>query len=196
MLRIGLTGGIGSGKSTIAKIFETLGVPVYYADHAAKRLMNENLELAAAIQRHFGPEAYTWGKLNREYLSQQVFNDAAKLNLLNSIVHPVTIQDAAVWMQQQQSPYVIKEAALLFESDAKEGLDFIIGVKAPKPLRIHRVMKRDGISKDAVIQRMSRQIDDNIKMKLCDFVIVNNEQQLVLPQVLALHTKFINGLKS
>ena len=191
MLRIGLTGGIGSGKSTIAKIFESLNVPVYYADDAARRLMQEDAGLVENIQHHFGKEAYAGGKLNRPFISGIVFNDSEKLNLLNGLVHPATIKDAALWIQRQQAPYIIKEAALLFESDAKDGLDYIIGVYAPKSLRIHRVMKRDGINKDAIEKRMSRQIDENIKMKLCDFIITNNEQQLVVPQVLELHSQFM-----
>jgi dephospho-CoA kinase len=192
MLRIGLTGGIGSGKSTIARVFETLGIPVYYADAAAKRLMLTNETLKSDIIQHFGSQAYVDGALNRSYLAGIVFNDAYQLNLLNNLVHPVTIQDATQWMQAQQAPYIIKEAALLFESYAKEGLSFIIGVSAPRHLRIQRVMQRDAVTKDEVEKRMQRQIDESIKMKLCDFVITNDEQQLVVPQVLKLHQHFIH----
>src|SRR5579862_1868590 len=116
MLKIGLTGGIGSGKSTVAKLFEILGVPVYYADDAAKHLMNEEEELKEKIKQQFGKETYSNEKLNSAFLSSIVFNNAEKLELLNSIVHPATINDAAKWMQLQTAPYVIKEAALIFES--------------------------------------------------------------------------------
>ena len=141
MLKIGLTGGIGSGKSTVAKVFEVLGIPVYYADEAAKRLMNEDENLKEKLQQQFGKQTYVDGKLNRGYLSSLVFNDPEKLAILNSIVHPATIEDAAKWMTQQKTPYVIKEAALIFESGSQKDLDKVIGVFAPAPLRILRVIK-------------------------------------------------------
>lgn len=186
MLKIGLTGGIGSGKSTVAKIFETLGIPVYYADDAGKRLMNENEVLKTAIQKHFGEATYTDGKLNRQLLSSLVFNDPEKLKLLNSLVHPATIKDAEEWMQQQSSPYAIKEAALIFESGSQAQLDKVIGVYAPASVRINRVMQRDNVSREAVISRMNKQINEEIKMRLCDYVVKNDEQQLLIPQVLTL----------
>jgi dephospho-CoA kinase len=191
VLKIGLTGGIGSGKSTIAKIFEVLGIPVYYADEAAKKLMNTDAELKAAIKKQFGEETYTGNQLNRKYLAEQVFNDVYKLELLNSLVHPVTIRDAENWMAAQTSAYTIKEAALLFEAGSAENLDYIIGVYAPQALRIKRVMDRDNTTREEVVKRIKRQVDDEIKMKLCDFVIHNDEQHPVLPQVLALHEKIL-----
>lgn len=193
MIRIGLTGGIGSGKSTIAKIFEVLGIPVYYADAASRRLMNEDPKLVKDIIHHFGEKSYTDGKLNRPYIASIVFNDPEKLNLLNAISHPATIEDANKWMQQQTAPYVIKEAALIFESGSAEGLDLVIGVYAPAPLRIKRTMDRDKVTQEEVKKRMERQINEELKMKLCDFVVINDEQQLVVPQVMALHQKFITS---
>jgi dephospho-CoA kinase len=190
MLRIGLTGGIGSGKSTVAKIFETLGVPVYYADDASKRIMNENEELKADIQKKFGEETYNNGELNRKHLASIVFNNPEKLALLNSIVHPATIQDAEEWMKKQTAPYAIKEAALIFESGSQEFLDKVIGVYAPEALRINRVMQRDSINRDEVISRMNKQINEKIKMRLCDYVVTNDEQELLIPQVLELHAIF------
>ncbi len=190
MLRIGLTGGIGSGKSTVAKIFETLGIPVYYADDASKRLMNENEELKAAIQKNFGNETYTDGKLNRKHLSALVFNNPEKLGLLNSIVHPATIKDAEEWMQQQTTPYAIKEAALIFESGSQEHLDKVIGVYAPAAIRINRVMQRDNTTREEVTSRMNKQINEEIKMGLCDYVVTNDEQELLIPQVLKLDAAF------
>jgi dephospho-CoA kinase len=192
MLKVGLTGGIGSGKTTVATIFEVLGIPVYYADEAAKRIMKENESLKAEIKKYFGQEAYIKDELNRSWLASIVFNDRHKLDLLNSLVHPVTIQDAETWMSRQKTPYTIKEAALLFESSASENLDFIIGVSTPQVLRIKRTMDRDGISREEVLKRINRQIDENIKMKLCDFVVTNDEQHLLIPQVLDLHKKFIS----
>jgi dephospho-CoA kinase len=191
-LRIGLTGGIGSGKSTVAKVFEVLGVPVYYADEAAKRLMNEDEQLKQQIIQHFGKPAYKNNLLDRAYIAGQVFNSKEKLELLNSLVHPATIRDAARWMQQQTAPYAIKEAALIFESGSQAELDYVIGVSAPAPLRILRAMKRDGSTREQVLARMGKQIQEVIKMRLCDFIIYNDEQQAVIPQVLALHQKLIS----
>lgn len=193
MLKIGLTGGIGSGKTTVAKIFETLGIPVYYADDAARHLLNSNPTLKEAVIQHFGEAAYQDGVLDRKYLAAIVFSNKEKLDLLNSITHPVTIKDAEDWMATQTAPYAIKEAALLFESGASEKLDYIIGVYAPQHLRIKRVMKRDNMDTQEVLRRISRQIDEEMKMKLCNFVIKNNDEQLVLPQVIALHERLLSG---
>lgn len=191
MLRIGITGGIGSGKSTVARIFEVLGIPVYYADGAAKRLMNEDPELKEQLIQHFGDKSFEGGTLNRAHIASIVFNNKEKLDLLNSIVHPATIRDSEQWMKQQTSPYALKEAALIFESGAQEWLDYVIGVSAPAALRIHRAMKRDSISRGEVTARMTRQIQESIKMRLCNFVIVNDDQSLVIPQVLNLHQKLL-----
>ncbi len=190
MIKVGLTGGIGSGKTTVARIFETLGIPIYYADDAAKRLMNSNEELKSLIIKHFGEESYQQGELNRKYIASIVFNDKEKLELLNSLTHPITMQDALLWMNKQTTSYVIKEAALLFESGAADQLDYIIGVYAPQHIRVKRVMDRDKTTIEEVMKRVSRQIDEEMKMKLCDFVITNNDQQLVIPQVLELDNKF------
>jgi dephospho-CoA kinase len=191
VLRIGLTGGIGSGKSTVAQLFEVLGIPVYYADDAAKQLMNSDEQLKNLLQSAFGEAVYKNGLLDRQYLASLVFNDPYKLELLNSIVHPATIRDAEKWMQQQTTPYVIKEAALLFESGAAGHLDYIIGVSAPLAIRIKRVMDRDKVSREEVMKRMYNQLDETIKMKLCDFVITNDEQQMLIPQALTIHQKIL-----
>jgi len=192
VLNIGLTGGIGSGKSTVAKIFETLGIPVYYADEAARTLMNTDTGIISAVKKYFGEESYVNDELNRPFIASQVFTDNYKLDLLNSITHPATIADAKKWMQKQTTPYTIKEAALIFESGSAEGLDYVIGVYAPVALRIKRVMDRDKISREDVLKRMGRQLNEEMKMKLCDFVITNDEQHLVIPQVLELHQKFLS----
>ena len=196
MLKIGLTGGIGSGKTTVAKVFEVLGIPVYYADVAAKRLMNEDENLKQQIISHFGNASYADGKLNRQYLSSLVFNNKENLELLNSLVHPATIADAAVWFSKQKSPYVLKEAALLFESGTAAGLDFVIGVTAPETIRMKRVMERDGVTAAEVKKRIQHQMEESIKMRLCDFVIHNNEQEMVTPQVLKLHEQLLNRAQS
>lgn len=191
MLKIGLTGGIGSGKSTVAQIFRVLEVPVYDADSAARRLMEEDRDLKEKIISHFGVESYLEGALNRPFIASIVFSQPEKLALLNSLVHPHTIADADAWARQQHAPYTIKEAALMFESESFHHLDKVIGVSAPRPLRLLRAMRRDGLTREAVEARMNRQLDENIKMRLCDFVIVNDEQQALLPQVLALHQELL-----
>jgi dephospho-CoA kinase len=195
MLKVGITGGIGSGKSVVSSLFEVFGVPVYYADTEAKQLMQTDAALREKIILHFGAQAYQHDQLNRAYLAAQVFGNAEKTQLLNSLVHPVVIAHAEHWMRQHEAsgkfPYVLKEAALFFESGSAAGLDYIIGVSAPQPLRIQRVMHRDGVGRQEVLTRMSRQIDENLKMKLCDFVLYNDEQQLLIPQVLALHEKIL-----
>lgn len=192
MLKIGLTGGIGSGKSTVAKIFELLGIPVFYADQVAKELLQTDASLKQMVIKHFGPETYENGILNKSFLAFKVFNDTKKLELLNSLVHPVTIQAAGNWFRQQKAPYAIKEAALLFESGTAEGLDAIIGVTAPVALRIQRVMQRDRVAREQVLERMKHQIDESLKMKLCTYVLSNDEQQLLIPQILTLHQTLLS----
>ena len=191
VLRVGLTGGIGSGKSTVAQIFEVLGIPVYYADISAKKLMNEDAELRSSITTIFGEQAYLNNILDRKYISSIVFSDPTKLDLLNSIVHPATKKDGESWMQQQKGPYAIHEAALIFEAKVSERLDHVIGVSSPIELRIRRAMERDKVRREEVLKRMDQQLDEDLKMSKCDFVLINDEQQLLIPQVLDLHEKLI-----
>lgn len=196
MLKIGLTGGIGSGKSTVAKIFEVLGIPVLYADDVAKELMNNDEALKQAIKDNFGEAAYIDGLLDRKYLSKQVFGNTEKLELLNSLVHPVTVAYATTWMSKQNAAYCIKEAAILFESGSHIGLDFVVGVTAPEELRIKRIIARDQVTEAEVLQRMSRQMNDEEKMKRCDFVIYNDEEQFLTTQVLEVHKKILKLISS
>ncbi len=191
MLRIGLTGGIGTGKTTVANIFKVLGIPVFDADTMAKQLMENDLQLREQLIAQFGQNTFLDGKLNRAYLASIVFKDPYQLALLNAMVHPLSLKAAEDWMKLQNAPYVIKEAALIFKAGAGAGLDLIIGVTAPTALRIQRVMQRDGISREAVLERMDKQIDESIKMRLCDFVIQNDNQHLITTQVLDLHKRFI-----
>lgn len=190
MLRIGLTGGIGSGKSTVARIFEVLGIPVYYSDDTAKMLMAENDDIKQQIIAAFGAGSYSDGRLNRGHLSALVFNNPEKLARLNAIVHPVTIQHAHEWMNKQNAPYVIKEAALIFESGSQKNLDTVIGVYAPEALRIKRIMQRDTIPEEGIRLRMQHQMKEEEKMKLCEYVILNDEKNLLLEQVLELDRRF------
>ena len=193
MLKIGITGGIGAGKSTVAGIFKVLGVPVFDADATAKNILNTDPILREQIAAAFGSETYKNGLLDRKYLATLVFNNPNQLAKLNALVHPATIEAADKWASRfTDKPYIIKEAALLFEAGTNEGLDYIIGVTAPVELRIKRVMARDQVSREEVLSRMQHQLDDTEKMKRCDFVIDNSDASLVIPQVLALHAKFIS----
>ncbi len=193
MLKVGLTGGIGSGKSTVAALFEVLGIPVSYADQEAKRVMNEDAMLRASIIRHFGEKAYATGKLDRSWLASQVFPNPERLELLNSLVHPATIEAGQKWIaaHEGRAPYVLREAALIFESASARHLDFIIGVHAPETLRIYRTMQRDKITRENVLRRMQNQIAEDIKMRLCDAIIENDDQHAIIPQVLALHHRLL-----
>ena len=189
ILKVGITGGIGSGKSTVCRIFETLGIPVYYADDRAKKLMTEDEQVTTAVKTLFGPEAYLpTGALNRELIGKIVFSDSAKLRQLNSIVHPAVHRDGIEWHEKQAGvPYTLKEAALIFESGSYAFLDRIITVFAPESLRLERVMARDQASAASIKARMDKQMPEEQKVSRSDFVIYNNESQLLIPQVLAIH---------
>jgi dephospho-CoA kinase len=191
MLKVGITGGIGSGKSVVSRMLMVLGIPVYFADEAARKLMNNDVVLRQQIIAHFGCDAYNEQGLNRAWLAAQVFHSEEKIQELNSLVHPAVFADAAAWIQRQTTPYVAKEAALFFESGSAGDMDIIVGVYAPQALRLQRVMQRDGMGRNEVLQRMERQIDEQMKMKLCDIVLVNDEQQMLTPQVLQLHQQLL-----
>ena len=194
-LRIGLTGGIGSGKSTVAGIFKVLGIPVFDADWEAKKIMESNPILRRALVEQFGSTIFVNEQLNRKALASIVFKDPVQLAKLNALVHPHAIEEGIQWSARQSSPYTVKEAALFFESGSAEGIDYMIGVFSPKHIRIQRVMKRDGFTPEEVLKRMEKQISDEIKMRLCDFVLLNDEQQLLIPQVIKLHQQFLKVAK-
>ncbi len=192
MLKIGITGNIGSGKTTVSKVFEVLGIPVFYADDAAKNVMTADEILIGEIKSAFGAASYFGdGALNRKHIANIVFNDAVQLAKLNSIVHPAVFRAFDSWVAGiKDVPYVMKEAALLFESDSYKMCDKTIMVTAPLELRIKRVMQRDGFSREEILSRESRQFPEEKKVSMADFVINNDDTQLVIPQVLALHQKF------
>ena len=192
MIKVGLTGGIGSGKSTVAKLFEVLRVPVYYADEAAKRLMVSDPTVRQHLIEAFGPEVYdATGQLQRSYLSEKVFNDQTALDQLNNIVHPAVGRDGERWLQAHQHyPYVVKEAALLFEAGTYAALDTMVCVVAPESLRLQRVMQRDDVPASAVRARMDKQWPQAQKAERSDHIITNDGVIPLIPQVLALHQQF------
>lgn len=192
-LQIGVTGGIGSGKSLVCKIFQILGAPVYDADNRAKYLMTTDGILISQIRKEFGDLSFDKeGNLNRAFLSATVFSDPVKLERLNSLVHPRVGVDYEAWVNGfTHQPYVIKEAALLFEAGSYQSLDKIVAVYAPVGLRIERVLNRDAHrSRQQVEDIIQRQWPDEEKMKRADFVIYNDESRLIIPQVLELHQRF------
>ncbi len=193
MYRVGLTGGIGSGKSTVARIFGILGVPVYYADTEAKRLMNTDEMLKNGISGLFGPGAYTDGILNNSYLASRAFPDPALLSSLNALVHPAVHRDFNRWCEERTHfPYVIEEAAILIESGARKQFDFIVVVYADEETRIGRVSMRDGAVEAGIRERMKRQMSPQELNSYADHIIDNNGKQLLIPQVLELHGKFVS----
>ena len=196
MKKIGITGGIGSGKTTVCKIFEILGIPIYYADQRAKELIVKNEELKSKIIDEFGAQSYLDdGSYNRDYIASIVFKDKDKLHKLNQIVHPAVYQDGVDWHNaQEEVPYTLKEAALLFEGKGHLLLDKIILVVAPEETRISRVMSRDNTTKEAVQDRINKQLPDAEKIKLADFIILNDGVAPLVPQILKIHDKLISSL--
>ena len=194
MLKIGLTGNIGSGKTTVSKIFELLGIPVFYADDAAKEVMVKDQALIDGIKSAFGKASYfDDGTLNRKHIANIVFNDKEQLTKLNALVHPATFRAFDEWVKKiNDVPYVLKEAALLFESDSYKMCDYSIMIQSPVEMRIKRVMQRDGLTREEVESRNSKQFSEEKKAGLADYVIKNDDVQLVIPQVLELHKKFLS----
>lgn len=191
MTIIGLTGGIGSGKSTVAKMFMELGVPVYDSDFEAKNLMERSTKLKEAIKKLLGKDAYTKGKLNRPYIAAKVFNDADLLKRLNGIVHPAVREHFMEWAKKQSAPFVVQETALIFENGSQDQYDLTILVTAPKDLRVRRVMDRDGVDRKAVLERMKNQMDDAEKLAMADFCIENIDLETTRKAVGELHTELM-----
>ena len=187
---IGLTGGIGSGKSTVARIFTMLNIPVYNSDEAGRKITNEDPLVKRSIKNLFGAELFDHNdNLNREKLSAIVFSDSTALAKLNAIIHPAVAQDFKMWCANQSSPYVIKETAILFEHGLDKHLDGVIVVEAPDELRIKRVMHRNGITEEAVRNRIQQQLPQDELISRADWVIHNNEEQLLIPQVLDIYSR-------
>lgn len=193
---VGLTGGIGSGKSTIAQMFEKLGIPVYVSDKQAQILIETDENIKQKIISVFGENAYINGKYNRKYVAEIVFNNKDKLRSINEIVHPAVALHFEKWKQKQQAPYVIKEAAILFESGAYRHCDYIITVTAPEPERIRRVIERDGVTEQSVRERMNNQWNDDQKIKLSNEFINNINMESSSLKVQEIHSNLIKKLKS
>lgn len=195
MTIVGLTGGIGSGKTTVAKMFGALGIPIYIADVEAKKLMNRSKVIKRKLIVLFGENAYVEGKLNRPYIANIIFNDKSYLEKMNAIVHPKVARHFKRWAAKQNAPYVIKEVAILFENGGNTQCDFVVTVTAPKTLRIERLLKRDDTSKEKIRAIMKNQWPDSEKMKLSDFVIVNKTLDEAKRQVHKVHQAILQEIQ-
>ncbi len=188
MKKIGITGNIGSGKSTITRIFALLGIPIFDADSRAKWLMNNRPDLINGIKEIFGNEAYLSDlSLNRKYIASIAFHDKSKIDALNSLIHPAVAADFLSWSNSQSSPYIVKEAALLIESNSYLDLDDLILVKCPIEIRIERTIKRDALSREAVEARVKNQMSEEEKNPFAKYFINNDGSELLIPQVLQIH---------
>lgn len=194
-LKVGITGGIGVGKSTVCSIFEQFGVPVYYADIRAKQLMHESSELKKSIRQAFGWDTYDKkDNLNRAYLAKIVFNDPVQLNILNSLVHPAVFKDYHEWLEKMKAadyPYSVKEAALMFETDSYKQMDKIIVVTCPINTRIDRIMKRDHMKREEVLKRIENQLSDKDRLERADYVVKNSGKDSLILQCLTLHQQLL-----
>lgn len=193
--RVGITGGIGSGKTTVCHLFEALGIPIYYADDRAKWLLGHDEALIKAVKGLLGEEAYVEGQYNRAYVGEVVFKNPKLLAQLNAISHPAVEADSRKWHESFVNvPYTLKEAALMIESGSHRYLDYLIVVIAPEALRIERVMRRDRVDAAAVRSRIARQMAEDEKIKLADWVVVNDGQHALIPQVWAIHQALRNAV--
>ena len=192
MKKIGITGGIGSGKTYVASVFQSLGIPIFNADIQAKKIMTSSRKLIKLLKEEFGNDIYKDSDLNKEKLASIVFSNSDKLQKLNSLVHPIVKEEFNNWCKKQTSPYVIKEAAILFESNSHIGLDAVICVSAPLDLRMRRLLNRDDYSKKEIKKRIENQISQEEKEKLSDYIIVNDEKELLLPKIIKIHKELFS----
>lgn len=192
---VGLTGGIGSGKTTVSNMFKDLGVPVYIADNEAKNLMSSSKVIKRKLIDLFGPKAYEDNSLNRTYIASKIFNDDTYLQKMNAIIHPKVANHFKHWLQKQTSKYVIKEAAIIFEHNMQSQYDYVITVIANEEDRINRILKRDNTTKDKIMSIMKHQLSDDEKIKLSDFVIINDKLEHTKEQVLNIHNFILKNLE-
>tara|TARA_Y100000739_G_scaffold222025_1_gene223126 strand:+ start:1093 stop:1671 length:579 start_codon:yes stop_codon:yes gene_type:complete len=191
MKKVAVTGGIGTGKTTVSNLFEKIGIPVFNSDKIAKELMHNDKQLKSDIIKAFGDESYINNELNRAYLSDIVFNDETLLDKINSIVHPQVTKEFNQWLLNQKSKYIIYESAIIFENNSEDVFDKIICVIAPEEEVISRVMKRNTFSRDKVISIISNQLPDQIKINKADYIIENINKSDLTDRVLEIHTKII-----
>ena len=195
MIKIGLTGGIGSGKTLVSKVFSQFGIPVFNADYNAKLILNQDIEVISEITKHFG-DLYSLEGINKEKFASIIFNNPKDLKKVNAIIHPKVLEYFNSWVtKQQNADYIIKEAAILFESNTHKDLDMTINVHADELVRINRVVKRDKSTIENVKSRIKNQISDNDRINIADFTIYNNGDRMLLPQILEIHNKILKSKK-
>ncbi len=194
-LILGVTGGIGSGKSSVCKIFNVLGIPVFYADPEAKEIMNTDEKVKSELNNIAGKDLFDGGSLNRAELASLIFNDAILLEKVNSLIHPLVFRNFREWVEQQRSPYVIMEAAILFESGASKLVDRVLTVVAPVEQRVERVVRGDKLTRQQVMERMKNQLDDESKIRNSDYAIYNSEDDLIIPAVLRIHDDLLRQIQ-
>jgi dephospho-CoA kinase len=190
-LRLGVTGGIGSGKTTVCKVFGVLGVPVFMADDVARELMNNNISVLEKLNAITGKDLFPDGYLNRKALAQMIFNDHTLLEKVNAIVHPLVFSEFEKWSSEQNKPYVIMEAAILFESHADKIVDRVVSITAPIEERIARVMGRSELSRSQVLERVNNQLEDEERNQRSYYVINNSDNDLIIPEILKIHEEMI-----
>ncbi len=193
-LRLGVTGGIGSGKSSVCKVFNVLGIPVFYSDPEAKAIMNNDLSVRSEINAIAGRDLYLSGNLDRAELAKLIFNDDELLGRVNALIHPLVFQNFLQWADMQAAPYVIMEAAILFESGAYEIVDKVLTVVAPLDQRIDRIVKGNQLTREQVMDRIRNQMDDDIKVKNSDYIIYNSEDDMIIPPVLRIHKDLLRQI--
>ena len=194
MIKLGVTGGIGSGKTSVCKVFSTFGIPIFSADEEAKKAMEVDTGIILRLNAIAGKDIYASGTLDRAELAKLIFNNRFMLAKVNSVVHPAVFSRFGEWVKKQKAPYIIMEAAILFESGGAEIVDRVVTVTAPVEERIERVVRRSNIAKEEVMERIKNQMSDSDKIKLSDYVIDNSENAMIIPAVLNIHNHILNHL--
>ncbi|MBW6500142.1 MAG: dephospho-CoA kinase [Bacteroidales bacterium] len=195
IFKLGITGGIGSGKTSVCKVFEILGIPVFLADLEARKMMDNDTEIIRQINSAAGTDLYTGGDLDRQRLAGLIFNDRLLLEKVNSIIHPLVFANFTGWAADQKAPYVIMEAAILFESGGYKLVDKVATIVAPLEERIERIVKRNKLTRDQVMERVRNQMDDDSNIRLSDYVIRNSENDMIIPAILEIHQDILNLIK-
>ena len=195
MIRLGVTGGIGSGKTSVCNVFGVLGIPVFSADAEAKRVMEVDTGIILKLNAIAGRDLYTAGVLDRSALAKLIFNNRSMLEKVNSVVHPAVFSRFNEWAKKQSAPYIIMEAAILFESGGWKMVDRIVAVTAPVDERIARVVRRSNITKEEVMERMQNQTSDIDKIKRSDYVVDNSENEMIIPAILNIHSDILKSVK-
>jgi dephospho-CoA kinase len=196
VFKLGITGGIGSGKTSVCRVFNVLGIPFFSTDHEAKKIMENDPGIIMRINSIAGKDLYINGSLDRNQLASLIFNNNALLKKVNSLVHPVVFEQFNKWAEEQESHYVIMEAAILFESGGSELVDKVAAVVAPIEERLERVIQRNRLSREQILERIRNQMDDESRIKLSDYVIYNSENDMIIPAILKIHEEILTYIKT